>query len=151
MKKLIALAVLTVGFLVYMLGLTQAEQGVFGRTGANGYTEGRRWVRVEVTGGGNNNGTATIDGADLTYLYGRYIQKVITIPDTGATVPSAYTGTMVDEYGQSLTITTRSTTAIEQIDVPATNQQNWPVIGEITITLTGLGNGKKVSFLVVVH
>lgn len=112
---------------------------------------GRKYATILITGDETGNGTATITGADFNAILNRYIQKFVTTPGTGDKTPTAYTGTMTDQYGQSLTISTRSTNAVQQIDVPSTNGQNWPVIGPLVVTLTGLGEGNTVEVMIVVH
>jgi hypothetical protein len=125
--------------------------GTFGRTDAFGnYADGMRYIEVVITGDATDNGSATISVADLGYIKGGWVQEIISTPDGGATIPSAYTITVHDAYGRSVTTGARSTTTIESFDVPSNLGRNWNVIGALTITATGLGNGKKTTIRVTV-
>ena len=131
--------------------MANADNGSFGRSGANGYVEGRRWASVLITGDGSGNGVGIIAGSDLKMIKNHYIQDLFTNPGSGSFAPSAYTGTMTDEWGRSVVISERSTSVIQTLDVPTTMGRNWAVVGNLTITLTGIGQGKTVLVTILVH
>lgn len=138
---------LVVGSLMFAI-VSHAGSGSFGLQGANGYMEGRRYANVVITGGVSGNGTGVITGQDLNTIKNHYMQEIITSP--GASI-SAYTITMTDTYGRSISVPARSTTAVESYDVPSNMGRNWSILGPLTITLTGIGNGKQATVTVIVH
>lgn len=122
------------------------SHGTFGRTDAFGnYADGMKYVEVEIAGDSTGNGSSTISGADFGYIRSGWMQEIISTPNGGATKPSAYTITVSDAYGRSVTTSARSITAIESFDVPGNLGRNWNIISPLTITATGLGSGKKTT------
>ena len=115
---------------------------------------GRIIVRQTITGAATNNGTMTVDpntketayASDYPAFRGRYLLECVTIPSGAPDAPSAWTGSIDDTDGKRiLTISTRSTSAVESLP-GETTLGGYPVCTKKwTVTLTGIANTKKVT------
>lgn len=130
-----------------------AEYGTYGPEGPGGrHIEGRRWVQFELTGNEEGNATVTMSSAALRYTRNTYIQDMISTPGEGEYQPEApYSIAITDGLGRSITAAGRSTTAVQSFDVPSNYGRNWAVVDNLTVTATGIGEGKKVFVRIILH
>jgi hypothetical protein len=118
-----------------------------GQASSDQATEGgRAIITLKATGEADGNDTLRVVGSDYSFVRGRALYELATIPGTGAQQPSAWTGSIVSSSeGTRLTIPTRSATAKESLPGSYTLGFFPPIVSGWTITLTGIGEGNTVT------
>lgn len=81
-------------------------------------------------------------------MKGMYLLDVVTNPAGGSDAPSGvYTVTLSDIDGVTIdTLTNRSTTATERVNIPASISKDWIMNdGELNVSIATLGDGNKTT------
>jgi len=115
---------------------------------------GRTAIIHEVSGGVTGDATFTMTNNNdfKNQALGRYFYEIIVIPGTGDDVPDAWVGAVTCPYRSSLiAIPTGPTTSSQGFSASSVLGYSPPLLGPLTMTFTGIGDGNKVTVLFVLH